>query len=246
MKEINMMLEWLRQKFVNKRNHENQALIKYFTQYVKRDALILDVGCGLGHNLTLLKNNGYLNAVGTDISDEMLDASKERGHTTLAFEDLNAYQKHFDVLLFSHVLEHIEYRDIQKILESYFDLAKSDALIMVCMPLIYDGFYNDVDHIKPYYAKGLTTLFSDLNISKQYKSKYCLKLINIKYLRYTLLPYHLKSRHIRNFTNYIILGCLTLLFLLLRFITLGLASKIISYVAVFKIQITQHIGNPKE
>jgi ubiquinone/menaquinone biosynthesis C-methylase UbiE len=83
MKEINKMLGWLHQKVIsNRRTRENQVLINFFSQHVKSDASILDVGCGLGHNLTLLKNNGYVNAVGTDISEKMLASSKERGHIT--------------------------------------------------------------------------------------------------------------------------------------------------------------------
>lgn len=237
MKQINKLLRWLHQKVIsNRRNHENQVLIKFFSQYVKPDASILDIGCGLGHNLTLLKNNGYVNAVGTDISEEMLAASKERGHVTYTQEDLKEHRNHFDVLLFSHVLEHIEYRDIQKILESYFELTKPDALVIVCMPLLYDGFYHDVDHIKPYYAKGLTALFSDISIPKQYASRFCLNLIDLRYLRASLVPYHLRSRHIRNIANYMVLGGLTFFFMLLRVMTFGLASKVISYIAVFKLE----------
>lgn len=238
-KFINNALDSIRKKFVgNRRNQEDKLLAGFFKRYVKPDALILDVGCGLGHNLTLLKNNGYLNAGGVDISIEMLTRTKEKGHLTFTADDLKSQQNKFDVILFSHILEHIEYRDIQKFLESYLKLAKPDSLVIVCMPLMYDGFYHDVDHIKPYYVKGLTSMFSNISIPKQYSSEFQLNLIDLRYLRASLVPYHLRSRHVRSVGNYIILGSLTLFFALLKIGTLGMASKLTSYAAIFELKKT--------
>ena len=117
MKKINKMLEWLHQKVIsNRRNHENKVLINFFSQYVKPDASILDVGCGLGHNLTLLKNNGFINAVGADISEEMLASSKERGHVTYTPEELKEYRNHFEEILMANqdvvILKSVQIRNI--------------------------------------------------------------------------------------------------------------------------------------
>lgn len=236
MKQIANILQLSHQKIVgNRRNFENQILINFCKRFAKSDSAILDVGCGLGHNMSLLKSQGFTNVVGTDISKEMLIATSAKGHIVAHPEELNKYTQHFDVILFSHVLEHIEYRDIQKMLESYFDLAKTQAHVIICMPLLYDGFYHDVDHIKPYYPKGLTALFSRISVPKQYESNYHLELVDIRYVRASLLPYHLRSRHIRSVVNYLLLGLLAFLFFMLRVVTFGLASKAISYVAVFKL-----------
>lgn len=215
---------------------ENKVLLNFFRQHVKADSLILDVGCGLGRNMTLLKKYGYANIIGTDISQEMLDLSKGNGHSVCVRDGLKKYKNKFDVILFSHVLEHIEYSGIQETMESYFEVSKPDALVIICMPLLYDGFYDNVDHIKPYYAKGLVTLFSGNVASKQYLSKYRLKLIDLSYLRSSLLPYHLKCRHIRSVINFFILGALEVFFVGIKLITLGAASKVVSYVAVFQLE----------
>lgn len=243
---LNQLLVKLHQKVVGqRRNGEDHALVKFFREHIKSNAVILDVGCGLGHNLTLLKDSGYPNIIGTDISSEMINFSKSKGHLVYSPEDLSGQEKRFDVLLFSHVLEHINYSDIQKVLESYFQLCNPGALVVICMPLVYDGFYHDVDHIKPYYAKGLITLFSEMSVPKQYSSKYRLNLIDINYFRDSLLPYHLRCRHIRGVINYLVLAVLTGFFWILKIVTLGLASKVISYVAVFKLT-TPHTDHAKE
>ncbi len=219
----------------NRRSKENNVLLSSFRKYVGKEASILDVGCGLGHNLNLLKSNGYLNITGTDISAEMRLAASRNGNEVLAPEELEKKEK-FDAILFSHVLEHIGYENIQNFLEGYFSLLKNGGMVIICMPLIYDGFYHDVDHIKPYYAKGLVALFSNSSIPRQYSSNVRLKLIDINYIKEILLPYHLRCRHIRSLGNYVVLGILTFLCFALKFLSLGLVSKKVSYIAVLKLE----------
>lgn len=41
-----------------------------FSNYVKRDQVILDVGCGYGRTLDELYHNGYRNLIGIDFSEQ--------------------------------------------------------------------------------------------------------------------------------------------------------------------------------
>lgn len=47
--------------------------IEEFSQYVGKEDLILDVGCGYGRTLNLLHENGYRNLIGIDFSDKMIE-----------------------------------------------------------------------------------------------------------------------------------------------------------------------------
>ena len=233
--EMIKYLEEMRHKFVkNRRAKEGRILLNLLRNSIKKDALILDVGCGIGENLTLLRNEGYKNVVGTDVSREMLDIARKAGHNCIPPGELRCLEG-YDVMLFSHILEHIEYRDIQNFLEGYFALSKPDSYVIICMPILYDAFYNDIDHIKPYYPKGLCAMFSNILMSKQYTSKFNLKIIDLHYLRSSLVPYNLRSRHIRTTYNYVSLTLITFFFFILKIITLGLATKVVSYVAIFKL-----------
>ena len=49
-----------------------------FEQYVKKEAQVLDVGCGDGYGTYKLSRAGY-KAVGVDISEVMIQKGKERG-----------------------------------------------------------------------------------------------------------------------------------------------------------------------
>lgn len=55
-----------------------------FSQYIDKDAYILDVGCGYGRTLNELHEAGYTNLHGIDFSEKMI----ERGHKEFAHLDL--------------------------------------------------------------------------------------------------------------------------------------------------------------
>ena len=50
--------------------------IDEFSKYVKKDDVILDVGCGYGRTLNELYTNGYKNLIGIDFSKGMIERAK--------------------------------------------------------------------------------------------------------------------------------------------------------------------------
>lgn len=53
-------------------------LFESFSNYVKRDQVILDVGCGYGRTLDELYHNGYRNLIGVDFSEGMIERGKRQ------------------------------------------------------------------------------------------------------------------------------------------------------------------------
>ena len=51
--------------------------IEEFSKYVKKDNSILDVGCGYGRTLGLLKQEGFNNTIVIDFSEGMIERAKE-------------------------------------------------------------------------------------------------------------------------------------------------------------------------
>jgi predicted TPR repeat methyltransferase len=71
-----------------------------------KDANILDVGCGTGMTCALLKEEGYTNLHGIDISDDMVDKAMEKGIYESArvaniMEPLMMPSNHFDAIISS-------------------------------------------------------------------------------------------------------------------------------------------------
>ena len=64
--------------------------VKIFHEYLKDSKLkIIDVGCGTGLVGLELKNLGFSNFDGIDISQEMIDIAQGRGYTSLFLGNLN-------------------------------------------------------------------------------------------------------------------------------------------------------------
>lgn len=215
---------------------DKKNLITFLNKYVKHNDKILDIGCGIGENITIIKGAGFNNIIGVDISADMVNESRLKGHEAYDINILNElHLKDIDILLFSHVLEHINYPDIVQIMENYFAMCKTEAKIIIIMPILYDAFFNDVDHIKPYYPDGLMTLFSNKVVSRQYKSDYNLQIIDIEYRKEIWIPYNVKSRLIRTTYNKIIYKIITKLMSFLKIVSFGILSKTTGYVAIFKL-----------
>lgn len=107
------------------RIRSNLALKKYF-KGVDRNAKVLDFGCGLGHNISLLPN-----AVGYDISKFSLDFCKKRGINVI--ENLkNIKEGSFDVVFSAHVLEHLE--NPSEILKMLYSKLKDGGKLILIIP----------------------------------------------------------------------------------------------------------------
>jgi 2-polyprenyl-3-methyl-5-hydroxy-6-metoxy-1,4-benzoquinol methylase len=78
--------------------------------YMDPQSRILDCGCGTGGFLAHLKEMGYAHAEGIDPSPACVRAARQRGalcEEEDAFSQNPAYKGRFDMIVLSHVLEHI-------------------------------------------------------------------------------------------------------------------------------------------
>lgn len=77
---------------------------------------ILDIGCGLCDLLFQLKNLGYHNLKGIDISKEAFEIGNKNGLDVEIIKSIEEYacneSKKYDFIILSHVLEHIDKNNI--------------------------------------------------------------------------------------------------------------------------------------
>jgi 2-polyprenyl-3-methyl-5-hydroxy-6-metoxy-1,4-benzoquinol methylase len=107
----------------------------------------LDVGCGIGRNLSHLGGNG----VGVDHNPASIEACRAMGLRAYTIEDFLAseYARRdaFDSLLAAHLLEHLAEPDARAIVESYLPYVRTGGTIVFITPQ-ERGYASDATHVR--------------------------------------------------------------------------------------------------
>ncbi|NUM41851.1 MAG: methyltransferase domain-containing protein [Leptospiraceae bacterium] len=143
---------------------------------------LLDVGCGNGNFASLLTKTGF-DFKGVDINPEMLEEAKKNGHRPILFSDLEKSQECFDVILISHVIEHIRYDDLINFINFYLDRLNKNGILILVSPLLTDNFYYDFTHERPYYPQAIWQMFGDYYDSLSIKKTTRIQLEDIYFVK---------------------------------------------------------------
>lgn len=114
--------DYFRLRKITPESYKNYRFPRYLEKIVPSDksTKILDIGCGFGQLLLKLRERGYVNSKGIDISKEACDCCKSQGIKAEKIKDIADYCKKtkekYDLIIMSHVLEHIEKEEIVKTL----------------------------------------------------------------------------------------------------------------------------------
>jgi cyclopropane fatty-acyl-phospholipid synthase-like methyltransferase len=133
--------------------------VKLLSLVTKSGAKILDVGCGQGRYLKPLW--GKHDVYGIDASEVQVKQLSSEGYRVFSKSQVDELPEDFDYIIMSHIIEHIAPKELIDFFDCYLRLLKSGGLLLIATPLLYDEFYDDYDHIKPYTPKALQILFSD-------------------------------------------------------------------------------------
>jgi 2-polyprenyl-3-methyl-5-hydroxy-6-metoxy-1,4-benzoquinol methylase len=99
---------------------------------------ILDAGCGTGGLLIKLQEAGYINILGTDISEHALKICTERGLNVMQSDVRELPQKlsgqTFDVIICNDVLCYFTMEEIPPIIEGFKSLLKPGGLLIMNNP----------------------------------------------------------------------------------------------------------------
>jgi 2-polyprenyl-3-methyl-5-hydroxy-6-metoxy-1,4-benzoquinol methylase len=106
---------------------------------INLDSAILDVGCGDGNFLNILKKGGFKNLTGFDLfidDDNMLE-----GITIYksSLEDFKSDKK-FDLITSNHSFEHMDNQLIN--LQCFENLVKDEGIVVIRIPIKSDFFWN--------------------------------------------------------------------------------------------------------
>jgi ubiquinone/menaquinone biosynthesis C-methylase UbiE len=152
------IFEKFRVKFIEKdqERKENWDKIYFYRYSYKRlhtKKNVLDLGCGVGHFLKL--TNG--NIVGIDVNHDSLKESKKYSNKLVrgSILQLPFSSESFDGINCSHVIEHLMPDDAYQLLVEMNRILKIGGTLIISTPLLWEGFFEDFTHIKPYYPEAI-------------------------------------------------------------------------------------------
>lgn len=129
-----------------------------------KNAAIIEIGCGYGRNILALKNSGYSNTIGIDVSFEQIKYAKEvmKLDNVLQADALDFLEKSttkYDAILLIDVLEHLELDYSIKLLSKIKKMLKPNAVFILQVPngicLLSPNYYNDITHHRAYSPKSI-------------------------------------------------------------------------------------------
>ena len=118
---------------------------------------VIDLGCGKGEFVSLLRENG-INTIGIDSDPDMIKIGKDGGLSVMQGDALGFLRerKSFDGIMASHLIEHLDPKLAEVLLKNAFDFLEPNGKIVIITPNIENlavatrGFWLDNTHVRPY------------------------------------------------------------------------------------------------
>ena len=214
---------------------QDRAIIRLLNKIgANKDFNIVEVGCGYGNNLKVMRNNGLF-PVGIEINENIAQAVRKDDFKCYSPEDEKLINTEFDVILMSHIIEHFDYNSLYDMMNYYLDRLKPGGHLIIATPLLGRRFYDNFDHVKPYTPIAIEEVFGRRGLQVQYQSKHELELIDL-WLRRRALHLQLFSSLLRrkmSFTK-IVLGSVNIGLALLHIFTLRLIGSTDAWAGLYR------------
>lgn len=211
---------------------ENEAIIRFIKSCkLNSESMILDVGCGYGQKMEMISKEGF-NIIGIDVNDEIVNNNKTKGFKCYHVDEFDKLPIKYNLILISHVIEHLPFDKLSIFLDYYLDRLLNGAYLIIATPLLSNVFYEDYDHVKPYYPVGIN-MFLCNNVSQvQYHSRNRMELQDIWFRRdpYRLVSY--KGLYLKKYSR--IPELINVIFALIFKISFGLIGKTNGWVGLYK------------
>ena len=155
-----------------------EQMLRYHEKFVPRllpdtvKAPVLDLGCGFGSFMELVRHRG-IDVVGVDCIDDAVDTCRSMGFDVFKDDVLHFLEdKHecFGAVFFSHLIEHFAYPDACRLLARISASLIPGGRTIVITPNpasleVAEYFWLDPTHVRPYPIQLLSSMVEDAGLS---------------------------------------------------------------------------------
>lgn len=204
-----------------------------FTASIQHDVgrRALDVGCGYGSKMEKLAAAGW-DVLGVEVDDAALTTVKEKGFKCANPDEFKKIAGDFDLILMSHVIEHFDSDGLIAFMETYLDRLKQNGYLVIATPLLTRQFFDDPDHVRPYYPGSLLMIYGDAGHQTRLRSRQRLTLIDLWFRRQ---PWSINwSRGTSLKKGITTARTVNILLAVLFLATFGIAGRVTGWVGLFK------------
>lgn len=136
----------------------SKRLQKKYVKCFQNCSKVLDIGCGKGFFLELLKDN-HISAEGVDTEKEMIKICSGKGLKVFQSDTISFLQNKsaaYDGIFCSHVVEHMMPEKVLSLFRLCFSTLKSEGVLVIITPnfgnldVATERFWIDTSHIRPY------------------------------------------------------------------------------------------------
>lgn len=129
--------------------HQREPFFEIAKELISPENKVLDIGAGDGSFAAFCQNKEIF----------LLDGNKESvnylktkfNNVVLGNLPLLPYSdQFFDLIHMSHVIEHLQPQKVYDTLKEMNRCCKPGGALVISAPLMWEGFYNDLSHVKPY------------------------------------------------------------------------------------------------
>jgi 2-polyprenyl-3-methyl-5-hydroxy-6-metoxy-1,4-benzoquinol methylase len=143
-----------------------KAFRKQYLPVIKdfpKNSSILDIGCGTGIILEFLRDEGYQNLYGVDLSEQQINTTKEKGLNAEAigiFEFIMKNSKKFDIIFTIDLIEHFYKDELIDLFMGINSLLNENGVLIIHTPN-GDGIfpqhiiYGDLTHLTIFNSNSL-------------------------------------------------------------------------------------------
>lgn len=161
------------------RNFERKKLEEVFCTRFKGKS-VLDIGCGQGGNFPLLEAAGCAIS-GVDANAEQVLALRAQGKNVYTIDALP--DRTYDVLLMSHVIEHMEPDKLVPFMNLYLKQLRPGGKLVVLTPVPGERFWHDFTHVRPYLPQSLWMLIGGLDTAVSSRANHRMHLEDVWFFK---------------------------------------------------------------